>query len=50
MFAVPHEMEKQVEDLRSDRDRLGATRELPTLGVEHVVLKRELHLPPSQLP
>jgi hypothetical protein len=49
VFAVPHQMEKQVEDLRIDGNRLGATREFPKLGVEHVVLKREPQVP-SQRP
>ena len=34
--------------MRPDCNRLGATRELPPLRVEHVVLKRELHLGPPR--
>ena len=48
MFAIPHQVEQQVEDLRPDGNRLGAAREFPALGVEHVVLKRELHLGPPR--
>ena len=42
-------MEQQVKDLRPDGNRLGAAREFPALGIKHVVLKRELHLRPSQI-
>jgi hypothetical protein len=37
-------MEQQVEDLRPDGDRLRATRELPPVRVDYVVLERVLHV------
>jgi hypothetical protein len=43
VLTVPHQIEQQVEDLRPDRDRLGAPRELSPVRVEHVVTEHELH-------
>jgi hypothetical protein len=46
VLTVLHQIEQQVEDLRPDRNRLGAPRELPSFRVEHVVLERVLHFGP----
>ena len=43
-LAILHQVNQQVEYLRADRNRLGASGELPSSGVESVVSKRELHL------
>ena len=39
-----HQIEQQVEDLRPDGDRLGPARQLPPVGVEHIVFEHELHV------
>src|SRR5262245_2387352 len=36
-FVVPHQIDQQVEDLRSDRNRLGLPGELTPVSVEHAV-------------
>src|SRR5215472_8373726 len=50
VLAVPHQMQQQVEDLRSDGDRLSAARELPPVRVDHIVLERVLHVALSSPP
>jgi hypothetical protein len=46
MLAVLHQVKQQVENLRSDRDRLASTGKLPPIGVEHEVLKLVSHVAP----
>ena len=46
VLTVLHQIEQQVEDLRPDRNGLGAPRELPSFRVEHVVLEPVLHFGP----
>ncbi len=44
MLAVLHQVKQQVEDLRTDRDGLRPSRQLPPLRVEHAVFENELHV------
>jgi hypothetical protein len=43
MLAIAQQKEQQIEDLRPERNRLGAPLELSSFGVEHVVFERVLH-------
>lgn len=43
--AVLNQINQDVEDLRLQGDQLAATPELPTVDVEQVILKGELHAP-----
>ena len=43
VLAVLQQIQQQIEDLRANRNRLGAPCELPPLLVEHVVVEGVLH-------
>ena len=42
--AVAHEMDEQIEDLGLHRDQLGATAQLPSVGVKYVIVKEKSHV------
>jgi hypothetical protein len=44
VLAVLHQVKQHVEDLRSERNRLGSTGEFPSIGVEHNVFKLVSHV------